>query len=139
MIRTLFFIALTVLTVYSRAAEYNVLDFGAKNNGRDLTTFEIQKAIDKCHSEGGGCVFVPAGEYLVGTLNLKSNVEFHFETGAVLKATTDLSQYQKNNEHLAGVFIQRMLIMYLLPVMELFLVRVWSLWKRLWRKELLVM
>ena len=98
MIRTLFFIALTVLTVYSRAAEYNVLDFGAKNNGRDLTTFEIQKAIDKCHSEGGGCVFVPAGEYLVG-----------------------------------------MLIMYLLPVMELFLVRVWSLWKRLWRKELLVM
>lgn len=104
MIRTLFFIALTVLTVYSRAAEYNVLDFGAKNNGRDLTTFEIQKAIDKCHSEGGGCVFVPAGEYLVGTLNLKSNVEFHFETGAVLKATTDLSQYQKNNEHLAGVF-----------------------------------
>ena len=96
MIRTLFFIALTVLTVYSRAAEYNVLDFGAKNNGRDLTTFEIQKAIDKCHSEGGGCVFVPAGEYLVGTLNLKSNVEFHFETGAVLKATTDLSQYQKN-------------------------------------------
>ena len=47
MIRTLFFIALTVLTVYSRAAEYNVLDFGAKNNGRDLTTFAIQKAIDK--------------------------------------------------------------------------------------------
>lgn len=139
MIRTLFFIALTVLTVYSRAAEYNVLDFGAKNNGRDLTTFEIQKAIDKCHSEGGGCVFVPAGEYLVGTLNLKSNVEFHFETGAVLKATTDLSQYQKNNEHLAGVFYTENANNVSITGNGVILVRVWSLWKRLWRKELLVM
>lgn len=43
MIRTLFFIALTVLTVYSRAAEYNVLDFGAKNNGRDLTINSISQ------------------------------------------------------------------------------------------------
>ena len=49
-------------------------------------------------------VYVPQGEYLVGTLNLKSNVEFHLESGAVLKATTDLSQYQKHNEQLAGVF-----------------------------------
>lgn len=86
------------------AKVYNVLDFGAKNNGNDLTTADIQKAINACFADGGGQVYVPKGTYLVGTLNLRSNVEFHFETGAVLKATTDLSQYQRNNKQLAGVF-----------------------------------
>lgn len=80
------------------------MDFGAKNNGTDLTTFQIQNAIDKCFLFGGGVVYIPTGEYLVGTLNLKSNVEFHLESGAVLKATTDLTKYQRHNEQLAGVF-----------------------------------
>lgn len=92
------------LGIASRSAIYNIMDFGAFNNGRDLTTIHIQKAIDKCFLEGGGVVYVPEGEYLVGTLNLKSNVEFHLEQGAVLKATTDLSKYQKHNDHPAGVF-----------------------------------
>lgn len=102
--KLLAFLIMMCLLVAAKAATYNVLDFGAKNNGRDLTTVAIQKAIDHCYNEGGGMVLVPRGEYLVGTLNLKSNVEFHFEIGAVLKATTDLSQYQKHNEQLAGVF-----------------------------------
>lgn len=92
------------LSLVTQAAIYNVSDFGAKSNGVELTTIHIQQAIDKCNADGGGVVYVPGGEYLVGTLNLKSNVEFRFETGAVLKATTDLSQYQRHNEQLAGVF-----------------------------------
>lgn len=104
MIKTCFVAALAVIAAHSRAADYNVLDFGAKNDGRSLVTSYIQKTIDQCHNDGGGVVFVPRGEYLVGTLNLKSNVEFRFETGAVLKATTDLSQFQRHNEQLAGVF-----------------------------------
>ncbi len=94
----------TVLNLTSHSAVYNVMDFGAKNNGKELTTSQIQNAIDRCFINGGGVVYVPQGEYLVGTLNLKSNVEFHLESGAVLKATTDLSQYQKHNEQPAGVF-----------------------------------
>ena len=86
------------------ASVYNVMDFGAINNGRDLTTIHIQNAIDKCFADGGGIVVVPKGEFLVGTLNLKSNVEFHLETGAIIKATTDLSKYQIHNEQPAGVF-----------------------------------
>lgn len=88
----------------SRSAVYNVMDFGANNNGTELTTLQIQNAIDTCFFNGGGVVYVPQGEYLVGTLNLKSNVEFHLESGAVLKATTDLSKYLKHNDHIAGVF-----------------------------------
>ncbi|MBO8483606.1 MAG: right-handed parallel beta-helix repeat-containing protein [Bacteroidetes bacterium] len=86
------------------AAVFDVTRFGALGNGSDLDTKAIQAAIDKCHSAGGGRVYVPAGTYIVGTLNLKSNVEFYLENGAVLKATTDLSQYQRHNAELAGIF-----------------------------------
>ncbi len=95
---------LIVISFSSHASVYNIMDFGAKNNGSELTTRAIQTAIDNCFLSGGGIVYVPQGEYLVGTLNLKSNVEFYLETGAILKATTDLSKYQKHNEQLAGVF-----------------------------------
>ena len=70
--------------VGAKVTTYNILDFGAKNNGKELTTVEIQHAIDRCYRDGGGVVTVPKGEYLVGTLNLKSSVEFHFEKGAIL-------------------------------------------------------
>lgn len=92
------------ISVFAQSAVYDVTDFGAKNNGKELTTLQIQNTIEACAQQGGGLVFIPQGEYLVGTLNLKSNVDFHFETGAVLIASTDLSQYQRHNEHLAGVF-----------------------------------
>jgi polygalacturonase len=102
--KILFSLLVFCFSIVSRSAVYNVMDFGARNNGRELTTVQIQNAIDKCALNGGGVVYVPQGEYLTGTLNLRSNVEFHLESGAVLKATTDLSQYQKHNEQPAGVF-----------------------------------
>lgn len=86
------------------AGIYNVLKFGARNDGSRLTTDKIQQAIDRCAEEGGGVVYVPKGDYLVGTLNLRSNIEFRMETGARLVATTDLTQYQRHNDELAGVF-----------------------------------
>jgi len=102
--KLLFSIVFTILTLASKPATYNVMDFGAVNDGKRLTTLYIQNAIDRCSLNGGGMVYVPQGEYLVGTLNLRSGVEFHLESGAVLKATTDLSQYQIHNEQPAGVF-----------------------------------
>lgn len=84
--------------------EFNVLDYGAKDDGKTLTTASIQSAIDDCAEAGGGVVIVPKGDYLVGTINLRSNIEFRFSTGARLIATTDLTQYQRHNDELAGVF-----------------------------------
>lgn len=86
------------------AAVFNVLDYGACNNGERLTTSAIQQAVDACYKSGGGQVYIPSGTYLTGTINLRSNVEFYMEMGAVLEATTDLTQYQRHNEELAGVF-----------------------------------
>ncbi len=95
---------LSLFSCYAKSDVFSVLDFGATADGKTLTTASIQKAIDACAASGGGMVVVPKGEFLVGTINLKSNVDFHMETGATLIATTDLTQYQKHNEQPAGVF-----------------------------------
>jgi polygalacturonase len=100
----IFILFVTLLSCSRKSDIYNVLDFGAKNDGQSLTTTQIQKAIDTCAKNGGGMVYVPKGDFLTGTLNLRSNVNFHMETGARLIATTDLSQYQVHNEQPAGVF-----------------------------------
>lgn len=88
----------------AKAGIYSVKDFNAVPDGKTLTTANIQTAIDHCAQNGGGIVNLPKGDYLVGTLNLRSGVEFHFEHGARLIATTDLSQFQRHNTELAGVF-----------------------------------
>ncbi len=73
---------------------YNVLDFGAKGDGITNDAEAIQKAIDTCTSEGGGRVFLPGGlTYNSGSILLKSNVDFHLEMGAVLKASDNLNNY----------------------------------------------
>lgn len=56
---------------------FNVRDFGAKGDGKTLDTVAIQAAIDACHQEKGGTVLIPAGTFLSGTLELKSNVTLH--------------------------------------------------------------
>jgi len=72
---------------------YSIEQFGAVSNGTALATKAIQAAIDTCHANGGGRVLIPSGTYLTGSLFLKSNVELHLEHGAMLKASTDLSDY----------------------------------------------
>src|SRR5258705_12441120 len=59
------------------ARVYNVRDFGARGDGLTLDTAPVQAAIDFCNKEKGGTVLVPAGDFVVGTLELKSNVTLH--------------------------------------------------------------
>jgi hypothetical protein len=56
---------------------FNVRDHGAKGDGKTLDTAAVQAAIDACASERGGTVLIPAGDFLVGTVELKSNVTLH--------------------------------------------------------------
>lgn len=73
---------------------YNVLDFGAVGDGIMNDAMAIQQAIDECSKNGGGQVYLPGGYvYKSGYLMLKSNVDFHIERGAVLKASESLSDY----------------------------------------------
>ncbi len=72
---------------------YNILDYGAISDGMTLNTKAIQSAIDDCHNNGGGQVYVPAGNFKTGTIWLKSNVELHLSKGAVLLASDKLDDY----------------------------------------------
>lgn len=74
--------------------DYNILKFGKKSEKEGyLYTKMINKAIEKCSKDGGGRVIVPAGTWLTGPINLKSNVNLHLEEGATLLFTTDVKQY----------------------------------------------
>ena len=71
---------------------FNIRDYGARF-ADTLQTKAIQSAIDDCFLAGGGRVVVPAGIYLTGGLRLRSNVQLYLESGAILKGTRDIQEY----------------------------------------------
>ena len=76
-----------------RTGIYNVRDFGAKGDGTTLDTPALQSAIDACTRDGGGTVLVPAGTFVIGATELKSNVTLHIANGATLLGSGDGKQY----------------------------------------------
>ena len=74
----------------------NISDYGAIGDGKTVNTKAIQKAIDDCHESGGGKVLFSNGNYVTGTLFLKSNVFLHIEVGATLSGSTKISDYAPN-------------------------------------------
>lgn len=73
---------------------FNIVKYGAKNDGVTLNTTFIQKAIDECSSKGGGVVLIPNGLWLTAPIVLKSNVNLHLETNTLLLFTADKTQYK---------------------------------------------
>lgn len=63
---------------------YDIRDFGAKGDGVTLDTAALQAAIDACHKDQGGTVLVPAGTFVIGTTELKSNVTLHIAAQGLL-------------------------------------------------------
>jgi polygalacturonase len=71
----------------------SILNYGAKNDGLTLNTNSINQAIKTCNQRGGGVVVVPAGLWLTGPIELKSNVNLHLKKNAFLQFTKDFDQY----------------------------------------------
>jgi hypothetical protein len=67
---------------------FSITDFGASPDGKDCAV-AIACAIDKAFVSGGGTVVVPPGRWYAGTVELKSNVELHIETGGELVCILD--------------------------------------------------
>ncbi len=81
-------------TVNSAGARtYNIRDFGAKGDGRTLDTAALQAAIDACNKDQGGTVLVPAGVFMIGTVEMKSNVTLHIAAQGKLLGSADGKQY----------------------------------------------
>jgi len=77
----------------SGAGVYNVRDHGAAGDGRTLDTAAIQAAIDKCYADKGGTVLIPAGVFLCGTIELKSNVTLNLAKGGKLLGSPKREDY----------------------------------------------
>ncbi len=72
---------------------FSIKDYGAVADGKTLNTAAFAKAIEACSKAGGGKVVVPAGKWITGPVELKSNVELHTEQNALVQFTPDRIQY----------------------------------------------
>lgn len=72
---------------------FNILQYGAKNDGVFLNSVAINKAIDDCSSKGGGTVLIPDGLWLSGPIVLKNNVNLHISKGALLQFSDNYDDY----------------------------------------------
>lgn len=73
--------------------QVNILDFGAIGNGLILNTEAFNKAVENCANQGGGRVIVPAGIWLTGPIQLKSNIDLHLEKGALILFSKNHNDY----------------------------------------------
>lgn len=107
MIRVIFFSACFVFAFSGSAQKLPVIrqpvfkkdsfyitKYGAKTDGLTLNTTSIQNAINDCNKKGGGVVVIPAGFWVTGPIELKSNVNLHLQKNALLEFTKDFSQYK---------------------------------------------
>jgi polygalacturonase len=93
--KNLFFSILCLIAANVFAQKtFDITAFGAIADGKTINTKAIQRAIDSCSKIGGGTVYFPKGVFMTGTLQLKSNVNLNFETGSVLKGSTNLADYK---------------------------------------------
>ncbi len=76
---------------------FNVRDFGATGDGVTPDTNAVQAAIDACFQDKGGTVLVPAGTFVVGTIELKSNVTLHLAAQGRLLGSEKPEHYKAGN------------------------------------------
>jgi polygalacturonase len=80
--------------VNAREDFYNVLDFGAKGDGKTNNTKAINAAIEAASKNGGGTVYFPAGDFLSFTIHLKSRITLYLDNGAVLIGDQEVSGFR---------------------------------------------
>lgn len=88
-------LSLTAFPMTITGKTYDVIEFGAKADGRSKDTEAVQAAINEASTNGGGTVLIPAGKtVLVGTIYLKDFVTLHVENGATLRGSPDIGDYE---------------------------------------------
>lgn len=74
---------------------YNIVDYGAIADGKTMNTKAIQEAINLAHdNKQGGKVVIPKGTFLIGSIEMKSNVAIYLEEDAILLGSTNPDNYK---------------------------------------------
>jgi len=83
------------LLLFLAGAPFNILDYGARNDGTAPATEAIRSAIQAAKAAGGGTVYIPAGKYTSGPIELVSNLVLHLDAGAVVQFPAARLPYTK--------------------------------------------
>ncbi|MCD7962632.1 MAG: glycosyl hydrolase family 28 protein [Rikenellaceae bacterium] len=70
----------------SAGGYYNVRDYGAAGDGKNIDSDAVNEAIKAAASAGGGTVYFPAGTYSCYSIRLENNIRIYLDMGAVIKA-----------------------------------------------------
>jgi len=82
---------------------FNTADYGAVSDTGIVNTVFIQKAIDDCARKGGGIVIFKPGNYVTGSLFIKSNVQLRIDKGVVLLGSQHFEDYPEIDTRIAGI------------------------------------
>ncbi|HEV2484968.1 MAG TPA: glycoside hydrolase family 28 protein [Terracidiphilus sp.] len=64
---------------------FNIVDYGAHNDGSENSMEAFRAAIQAAKNAGGGTVYVPAGNYVSGPIELVSNLTLYIDAGATIR------------------------------------------------------
>jgi hypothetical protein len=73
---------------------FNIKNYGAVGDGKTICTKAVQNAVDACNKNVGGDVVIPTGVFMIGTVHLKSNVHLYLQSGAILRGSSNLDDYE---------------------------------------------
>ncbi len=82
---------------------YKVEKYGAIGDSSHLNTIEIQNAIDDCSKNGGGVVLFSEGQYVTGTIELKSGVMLEISKKAKILGSINIADYPERIEAFKSV------------------------------------
>jgi hypothetical protein len=97
--KTILFSLLLVFCLHGNAQKtgifYDVKASGAKGDGVTSDTRIINQLIEDAARGGGGTIYFPAGNYLLGSVHLRNNICLYIEQGATLVASTDSNDFDR--------------------------------------------
>jgi polygalacturonase len=77
---------------------FNIVDYGARNDGSAPATAAFRSAIQAARAAGGGTVHVPAGKYVTGPIELVSNLVLNLDAGATVRFPAERLPFTRGRE-----------------------------------------
>lgn len=101
--KSILLLLLCICAAIAQAKVYNVKDYGAKADGKTIDSPAINRAIREASANGGGTVYLPAGNYACYSIRLASHIHLYLEQGAQITAAfptaTEGYDEAEPNEH----------------------------------------